>query len=524
MSERKCTASPNRQTPQQNLKQVNDASNAVKYSPSRISKEELALLLALWAEYKPDCRERRDKIEEINIKKEEEDQEKDQKYVFPSDAGVCVISADDKILMVEGSGSTHAAVTVCARLPSHLLSGATVYLSRFPCTMCMKVLLQAHVKSIIVAQESYAEIDRDKRVNNTEENLKQLEEKLRKTVLKAAAASKHCGLSHLHKNEPKQRPNLLELMSKKLESFKRKKDKYHFWIMGCSIIAAYRSEDLNLQVGACLAKCQMPSADGKPGKIITYGVAYNGTIQRALDLDFPNPEEKGKFSMHAEQNLFIYNAPHIPEDCDLYTTHSPCTQCAQLVSEYGIRNTYYISKYRKENFECEMLLEPSDLNFSTDFSILSLLRGHSVKEVFERLHSSYKKDSSLANQSNELKKKRGDNYQLEFNFLTAEIQKLLNQLPKESPQKKYSFFLDWYKAEDKNFNQVRIYEQENLFPQEDEDNKWKTREEWEGYLLHELTERNNNWNVTPGPYSGSDNAADDDDNCETPNKKRKISS
>lgn len=52
--------------------------------------------------------------------------------------------------------------------------------------------------------------------------------------------------------------------------------------------------------------------------------------------------------IHAEENVILFCAKNgIPtQDCIMYTTHSPCTQCAKMIVGAGIKKVYYAQHYR----------------------------------------------------------------------------------------------------------------------------------------------------------------------------------
>ena len=94
------------------------------------------------------------------------------------------------------------------------------------------------------------------------------------------------------------------------------------------------------KVGAVIAK---------DGRILATG--YNGTVSGiSNDCEYM---ENGKlttspFVIHAEQNVLMFCAKNgIPtEDTTMYITLSPCSTCAKLIVQAGIKRVIYLEKYK----------------------------------------------------------------------------------------------------------------------------------------------------------------------------------
>ena len=93
-----------------------------------------------------------------------------------------------------------------------------------------------------------------------------------------------------------------------------------------------------LQVGAVLAK---------DGRIISCG--YNGTCPG--DDNCCEDEEGNTLPTvsHAEANAILFCARNGIEtfNCTLYSTVSPCVECAKLIVTAGIVRVVYIEKFRE---------------------------------------------------------------------------------------------------------------------------------------------------------------------------------
>lgn len=94
-------------------------------------------------------------------------------------------------------------------------------------------------------------------------------------------------------------------------------------------IAKYRSEDPNIQVGACAIK--------HDSSII---LGYNGAPS-GIDIDWSNREEKRKRVLHAEANVLNFVKPG--EVKILAVTHLPCIDCLKIIKQKKIRIVYYTS-------------------------------------------------------------------------------------------------------------------------------------------------------------------------------------
>ena len=102
-------------------------------------------------------------------------------------------------------------------------------------------------------------------------------------------------------------------------------------------IISKRSKDPHTKVGAVLVK---------EGCVI--GVGYNGEPRNYLKKFNWNSDEKYKYVIHAELNA-ISNACRMGcnvKDADIYLTLSPCKECIKLLIQHGIRNVYFLKKYK----------------------------------------------------------------------------------------------------------------------------------------------------------------------------------
>lgn len=81
-------------------------------------------------------------------------------------------------------------------------------------------------------------------------------------------------------------------------------------------------------------------------RVITTG--YNGVPASMPHCDHSQSDEGCKKSVHAEANALIFASRHGlgVEGCVLYTTHSPCYECAKLIINSGVTRVVYSVAYR----------------------------------------------------------------------------------------------------------------------------------------------------------------------------------
>jgi dCMP deaminase len=131
---------------------------------------------------------------------------------------------------------------------------------------------------------------------------------------------------------------------------------------------AKRSTCVRKQVGAVLVR---------DGKIISCG--YNGVASGQKHCEkhwhdhcndhninykeFINTKEffqlHGEFSrqneIHAEINALIYVSRDQSKDCTLYTTLSPCSDCAKVITQSGVKRVVYKEEYDRDTGGIDLL-------------------------------------------------------------------------------------------------------------------------------------------------------------------------
>lgn len=128
-----------------------------------------------------------------------------------------------------------------------------------------------------------------------------------------------------------------------------------------AVAIAAQSHDIHTQVAALLVnpKTLAVSADG-----------YNGFVREAADELLPTSRpEKYDYMVHAEANL-LCNAVRNgvkTDNCFVYVSISPCTQCLRLMWQAGIKEFYFKDKY-KDFDKCTSMLDLKvDLNLNDGF-------------------------------------------------------------------------------------------------------------------------------------------------------------
>lgn len=108
-------------------------------------------------------------------------------------------------------------------------------------------------------------------------------------------------------------------------------------LMDIAYAVSARGTCSRLKVGAVVAR---------DFRVITTG--YNGVPGGMDHCDHKQTDQGCKDSVHAEANALVFAARHAlgVDGCSLYTTHSPCVECAKLIINAGIREVYYAVAYR----------------------------------------------------------------------------------------------------------------------------------------------------------------------------------
>lgn len=103
----------------------------------------------------------------------------------------------------------------------------------------------------------------------------------------------------------------------------------HEFFMATAVLAAKCSKDPKTQVGAVIVNSEN----------FIVGIGYN---KFPKDLEFSwGKKEKHKYVVHAEANALMHRNCENLKNATIFTTLSPCIQCAQLIIKSGITKVIY---------------------------------------------------------------------------------------------------------------------------------------------------------------------------------------
>lgn len=132
---------------------------------------------------------------------------------------------------------------------------------------------------------------------------------------------------------------------------------WHEYFMGIADLVARRSTCLRRKVGAVLVKDKQilcSGYNGAPAKLPH--CRETGCLRERLNVPSGEKHELCR-GVHAEQNAIIQAAYHgIPVNgATLYCTNQPCSICAKMMINAGIKTVYY-----KEGYDDPLALDMFD--------------------------------------------------------------------------------------------------------------------------------------------------------------------
>lgn len=121
-------------------------------------------------------------------------------------------------------------------------------------------------------------------------------------------------------------------------------DKWINYFMTVAKNTAQLSKDPNTKVGAVLVKNRRIKSTG-----------FNGAPQSFPDELVPQIsgdkliDQKNTFMCHAELNAVLNYDGKVSDlsECTLYTTISPCSHCAKMLAQVGIKDVVYLEEYHR---------------------------------------------------------------------------------------------------------------------------------------------------------------------------------
>ena len=122
--------------------------------------------------------------------------------------------------------------------------------------------------------------------------------------------------------------------------------KFHQFYLDIAERTALLSHALRKKVGAVIVK---------DSNILAYG--YNGTPSGSDNsCEYPIVDHGEELVtkqcvLHAESNALmkVARSSESTEGASLYVTLSPCFECSKLIIQSGIKNVYFIEKYRDQS-------------------------------------------------------------------------------------------------------------------------------------------------------------------------------
>lgn len=124
-------------------------------------------------------------------------------------------------------------------------------------------------------------------------------------------------------------------------------DKWSKYFMNIAKETATLSRDPMTKVGAVLTKEKYIKS-----------VGYNGAPKTFPDSKVPKDNDseelinqKNAYMVHAELNAVLNYDGQLSDlkGCTLYTTVSPCHNCALMLAQLGIKKVIYLEKYHRKN-------------------------------------------------------------------------------------------------------------------------------------------------------------------------------
>jgi dCMP deaminase len=114
------------------------------------------------------------------------------------------------------------------------------------------------------------------------------------------------------------------------------------YFMMLALAASLKSKDPSTQVGAVII-------DNRTKKLVSSG--YNGFPRYIDDSQIPQSRpEKYLYVVHAELNAILHAQREL-NDCSLYATVFPCSECMKAVVQSGIKRVVYLNDLNGDNWD-----------------------------------------------------------------------------------------------------------------------------------------------------------------------------
>ena len=114
------------------------------------------------------------------------------------------------------------------------------------------------------------------------------------------------------------------------------------YFMMLAMAASLKSKDPSTQVGAVII-------DNRTHKLVSSG--YNGFPRHIDDNQIPQARpEKYLYVVHAELNAILHAQREL-NDCSLYATVFPCSECMKAVVQSGIKRVVFLNELNGDNWD-----------------------------------------------------------------------------------------------------------------------------------------------------------------------------
>ena len=136
-------------------------------------------------------------------------------------------------------------------------------------------------------------------------------------------------------------------VNKKMDNDTSERPSWHEYFMGIAKLVAQRATCTRRKVGAVLVKDRRILCSGYNGAPtgITH-CSITGCLREQLKVPSGEKHELCR-GVHAEQNAIIQAALHgiVVEGASVYCTNQPCSICAKMIINAGIKRVYFEDGY-----------------------------------------------------------------------------------------------------------------------------------------------------------------------------------
>lgn len=136
------------------------------------------------------------------------------------------------------------------------------------------------------------------------------------------------------------------------EKEKFKSQKYKNLYMDLALRIAEMSHAKRLKVGSVIVKNNNIISFGWNGMPSGWDNNCEIEISQVVDIDnrtiTPSQTVTRPEVLHSEQNALmkLCRSTYSSDDAQLFTTHTPCLQCAKLIYQSGIKSVFFRNEYR----------------------------------------------------------------------------------------------------------------------------------------------------------------------------------